>query len=112
MTGVLPIQFEVTPAFVWNAPTNGQLRERVRQVVYRVIEEAIGNTLRHAKAKRVIVRFARASNDTFEVNIHDDKHGFEITISMFGLGFSALTLGFRRFKAPGAFKVRSAVRQN
>jgi signal transduction histidine kinase len=91
MTDVLPIQLEVTPEFdALDAPTNNQLQEDVRLVAYRVIEEAIGNTLRHAKAKRVIVQFARASTDAFEISIHDDGQGFERTTSPFGLGFASI----------------------
>lgn len=108
MIDVLPIQLEVTPAFhVLDAPTNGQLRDDVRLVAYRVIEEAIGNTLRHAKAKRVIVRFARASNDTFEVNIHDDGQGFEITTSPFSLGFSSIDA--RVHAVQGSWSIQSQI---
>jgi signal transduction histidine kinase len=91
ITDVLPIQIEFTPEFSgMDALTNSQLQEDVRLVAYRVIEEAIGNTLRHAKAKRVIVRFTRASSDAFEVSIHDDGQGFESTSSPFGLGFASI----------------------
>jgi signal transduction histidine kinase len=91
MTEVLPIQIEVTPEFAaLDEAANSPLQEDVRLVAYRVIEEAIGNTLRHAKAKRVTVRFARASSDAFEVCIHDDGQGFESTTSPFGLGFASI----------------------
>ncbi len=91
MTEVLPIQIEVTPEFAaLDELTNSRLQEDVRLVAYRVIEEAIGNTLRHAKAKRVMVRFARAYSDAFEISIHDDGQGFESTTSPFGLGFASI----------------------
>lgn len=108
MTEVLPIQLEVTPEFsALDALVNSQLQEDVRLVAYRVIEEAIGNTLRHAKAKRVVVRFARASNDTFEVHIHDDGQGFESTTSPFGLGFSSIDA--RVHAVQGSWKIQSQI---
>jgi signal transduction histidine kinase len=91
MTEVLPIQIEVTPEFAaLDTLANSQLQEDVRLVAYRVIEEAIGNTLRHAKAKRVMVRFVRAYSDAFEISIHDDGQGFESTTAPFGLGFASI----------------------
>jgi signal transduction histidine kinase len=108
MTAVLPVQIEITPEFnALDALTNSQLQEDVRLVAYRVIEEAIGNTLRHAKAKRVMVRFARASNETFEVKIYDDGQGFERTSSPFSLGFASIDA--RVHAVQGTWSIQSQI---
>jgi DNA-binding LacI/PurR family transcriptional regulator/signal transduction histidine kinase len=78
MTEVLPVQIEVSDEFAaLDKFGAGRLLEDVRLIAYRVIEEAIANTLKHAKATRVTLHFSQVSSDAFEVIIRDDGQGFD-----------------------------------
>jgi signal transduction histidine kinase len=88
---VLPVQIEVSPGFTeLDVIGKSKLPTDVRLIAYRVIEEAIGNTLRHAKASRVKLNFSRVEQDTFEVVIQDDGCGFDTTQPSAGLGFASI----------------------
>src|SRR5262245_5701695 len=45
---------------------------------YRVVQEAVTNVVRHARATRISVALARAEGG-FELSIHDDGVGFDVT---------------------------------
>jgi signal transduction histidine kinase len=88
---VLPVKIEVAPEFQsMDLIGKSQLPEDVRLIAYRVIEEAIGNTLRHANANRVTLRFSRIARDAFEVVIQDDGKGFDPSLPHAGLGFASI----------------------
>jgi signal transduction histidine kinase len=88
---VLTVQIEVSPGFTdLDVIGKSKLPEDVRLIAYRVIEEAIGNTLRHAKASRVKLNFSRVEQDTFEVIIQDDGTGFDPSLPHTGLGFASI----------------------
>jgi DNA-binding LacI/PurR family transcriptional regulator/signal transduction histidine kinase len=88
---VLPVKIEVAPEFQsLDLIGKSQLPEDVRLIAYRVIEEAIGNTLRHANATRVTLRFSRIARDAFEVVIQDDGCGFDPSLPHAGLGFASI----------------------
>jgi signal transduction histidine kinase len=88
---VVPVQIEVSPGFTdLDVIGKSKLPEDVRLIAYRVIEEAIGNTLRHAKASRVKLNFSRVEQDTFEVVIQDDGIGFDPSLPHAGLGFASI----------------------
>ena len=57
--------------------------------LYRVLQGALSNVLRHARAKRVAVSFACVDNSTLTMTIEDDGVGFDIatarTRQRFGL---------------------------
>jgi signal transduction histidine kinase len=91
MVEVLSIQIEVSPGFTdLDVIGKSKLPADVRLIAYRVIEEAIGNTLRHAKASRVKLNFSRVEQDTFEVVIQDDGCGFDPSVPHAGLGFASI----------------------
>ena len=103
---VLPVQIEVSPGFgELDAIGKSRLPEDVRLIAYRVIEEAIGNTLRHAKATHVKLRFARVEQDAFEVVIQDDGCGFDASQPRTGLGFASIDA--RVHAVRGAWSVQS-----
>jgi signal transduction histidine kinase len=88
---VLTVQIEVSPGFTdLDVIGKSKLPADVRLIAYRVIEEAIGNTLRHAKASHVKLNFSRVEQDTFEVIIQDDGIGFDPSLPHAGLGFASI----------------------
>jgi signal transduction histidine kinase len=52
------------------------LSEDLQRAVFRVVQEALANTHRHAEATRVTVR-ARLARGTLFVSIRDNGHGIE-----------------------------------
>jgi signal transduction histidine kinase len=54
-----------------------RLNEDVEVAVYRIVQEAITNVLRHANAREVTVSLA-ASEGVLQVEIRDDGCGFEV----------------------------------
>jgi len=49
---------------------------RIEAAVYKIIEEALTNVMRHTSASKVTISF-RQSGDTLSVEIEDDGEGFE-----------------------------------
>lgn len=57
-------------------PDTGRLPEAVETVLYRVIQEALTNVLKHAKARRVSLVLQRFANQAVAV-VEDDGVGFD-----------------------------------
>jgi signal transduction histidine kinase len=105
---VIPVQIEVSPGFTdLDVIGKSKLPEDVRLIAYRVIEEAIGNTLRHAKASHVKLNFSRVEQNTFEVIIQDDGIGFDPSLPHAGLGFASIDA--RVHAVQGSWKVISQI---
>jgi signal transduction histidine kinase len=67
----------------------GQLSERYRTCVYRVIQEALTNCIRHAQAARIRVG-VNAAGDRLEVAVADDGIGLDPSRRRHGLGLLGL----------------------
>ena len=67
----------------------GQLSERYRTCVYRVIQEALTNCIRHAQAARIRVA-VNAAADRLEVTVADDGIGLDPSRRRHGLGLLGL----------------------
>jgi signal transduction histidine kinase len=65
------------------------LPEQHRTCVYRVVQEALTNCARHARARRVQVSVSRRA-DRLQVSVVDDGQGFEVTDRREGLGIRGL----------------------
>jgi two-component system, NarL family, sensor kinase len=55
------------------------LEQTTAITIYRIVQELIGNTLKHAAAKTAIVQVTK-SNNQFAVTVEDDGKGFDTTI--------------------------------
>jgi signal transduction histidine kinase len=67
----------------------GDLPEQYRTCVYRVVQEALTNCVRHAKAARVGVRVS-GGHDGLNVSIDDDGRGFDPKRPHGGLGLRGI----------------------
>jgi signal transduction histidine kinase len=84
----LDVRLEVAPELeVYERETG--LEPELRLAAYRVIEEAISNSLKHGQARKVIVRLELANTD-LRLSIHDDGNGFEVGAIKPGLGFATI----------------------
>ncbi len=83
---------------------------RIETAIYRIVQEALTNTARHAQASKVTVRLERTA-DTVIVYIIDNGRGFdELEVARRGLrdaGMGLLTMRERVYALGGSFCLRS-----
>jgi CheY-like chemotaxis protein len=70
-------------------PEANRLPEPVRLAAYRLLEEAFGNTARHARAVVVTVSL-EIRDQQLVVRVQDDGHGFDTAVVRAGLGLSSI----------------------
>lgn len=68
----------------------GDLNEEVKLHTYRIVQEAVNNAMKHAKAKRVNIRVAPFSR-LFKLIIEDDGQGFDLNAAL-GKGVGLLSM--------------------
>lgn len=62
------------------APVDDVLDEEAKLVLYRIVQEALSNVLRHARASKVDVRVQRSA-DQVVAEVRDDGRGFDPRVS-------------------------------
>ena len=82
------------------------LDELVKVNIYRIIQETLQNTIKHAKAKNVILDFSIVEEDLL-VTIQDDGVGFNPQKSKKGIGLK--NMKSRIEKLDGSLEITSAV---
>jgi signal transduction histidine kinase len=55
---------------------NTMLEQTTSVTIYRIVQELVNNTMKHAAAKKAIVQVARVGND-LSVTVEDDGKGFD-----------------------------------
>lgn len=64
--------------------------ESVRLALYRIAEEALTNVLKHAQAKKVMVRLEVLPQGLLHLTVKDEGHGFVMEGRSPGLGLTAM----------------------
>jgi signal transduction histidine kinase len=78
---------------------------KVKQELYRVVQEALHNTVKHARASKVELRLDQ-SNEVVVMEIRDDGRGFDATASFPGhLGLHSMRERVARLG--GKFQIES-----
>lgn len=85
---------------------NTQLDTTKSLLLYRVVQELINNSLKHAQCKSVFVRIENTKPDTLDITVEDD--GIGISESAFEKGFTSIR---ERIKSLGASFVVESVMQ-
>lgn len=70
-TNTIPIHLEATPE------ADRLLDRNAQGVIFYILEEAIGNARKHAKAKNIWVRLHTQDN-TFTAEVEDNGRGFDV----------------------------------
>jgi signal transduction histidine kinase len=65
------------PITVTGSVNDPEIPPAIRLAVYRITQEAITNTIRHAQAKQVLV-IVESENGTLHLNVEDDGRGFSV----------------------------------
>jgi PAS domain S-box-containing protein len=73
--------------FTTNDYTEEKLSDKFQLNIFRVVQEQITNTLKHAQAKNIKIDF-KENNDKFFIYISDDGIGFDTTIRKAGVGMT------------------------
>ena len=66
-----------------------RLRPQVEAVIYRVVQEALSNAIRHSAASRVSVNI-REQDSHVVVVVHDDGSGFDVNDETAGFGLAGM----------------------
>ena len=67
-----------------------RLRPAAEIGIYRIVQEAVTNAMKHANAKTILIRLAH-SGHSVEVIVRDDGRGFEINnLPAVGIGFASM----------------------
>lgn len=83
-----------------------RLEPNVELVIYRVVQEAINNISKHAKASQVWVTLA-AVEGQIEVAVRDDGVGFDTTVEH-GSAYGLVGMRFRVEAEGGTLTLRSS----
>jgi CheY-like chemotaxis protein len=89
-------------------PEDNRLPEPVRLAAYRVLEEALGNAARHARANRVDVALG-VRDEQLAIRVRDDGQGFDSRVVRVGLGLSSIAA--RVGCVAGSWRVTSTIGQ-
>ncbi|MCE3203139.1 sensor histidine kinase [Paenibacillus sonchi] len=71
------LEIKIPIDIVFEMDPDVQLMKGVENHLFRIVQEAISNTLRHAKAERMEIRLHRRG-DTVRLTLRDDGVGFEM----------------------------------
>lgn len=75
--------------------------------IYRIVQELITNTLKHAKATHVRLELTQVSNNYLSLIYEDNGHGFDLTIIKAGMGLHNLKARVERFE--GSVSIESSI---
>lgn len=75
----------------YDAVTNNRLPEALRLAVYRLVEEGLGNVLRHAEAKRVDIHLGMADSYRLAVTVQDDGRGCDVDSIQRSFGLASIS---------------------
>jgi PAS domain S-box-containing protein len=93
------------------APDGQMLPERIRLALYRIYQSAVRNVIRHAQAKRLVVRLA-IDGSRVQLEVDDDGCGFELPshwVVLARSGHFGLVGTYERVKALGGeMKIKTA----
>jgi signal transduction histidine kinase len=85
-------------------PDEAQLPAGAQEAIFRIVQEALSNIARHARAKQVRLAFEYDAA-ALRVTIHDDGQGFDPTTSPAGMGLNNMRL--RAHELGGDLRIHS-----
>lgn len=101
------------PTIRFSLVTEGQLNgldEATNMTVFRVVQEALTNAVRHAEASNILVKVVRettATDDVLVINIRDDGKGMIVNDFHSDVDFGLLGMRERAQRLGGSFELQS-----
>ncbi len=87
----LGIALAIDPALAaWDTPLRNRLPEALRLAAFRIVEEALGNVVRHARATTARVALGLDEPSTLLLTVEDDGQGFDVDGARPGLGLASI----------------------
>lgn len=90
--------------FKHNGINNLILREQIQVAIYRILQEALSNAIRHGKAKKIIISL-KLKNEGLELKMSDDGIGFDM--KEIEMGHGLVNMKERAEMLKGFFKPKS-----
>jgi signal transduction histidine kinase len=89
--GQLLVTVEVDPALApWDTLIRNRLPEVLRLAALRIIEEALGNVVRHAQATTAQIILSLERHSYLVISVADNGRGFDVDGVRYGLGLASL----------------------
>ena len=87
----VPLEMDLDPDIARGEKTNSEIiPERVRLSAYRVVEEALTNTIKHSQAKNAAVTLDQPAKGLLRVRVYDDGQGFDVEDESEGIGLGTM----------------------
>jgi signal transduction histidine kinase len=103
-TSGLPIELTVDLSFEAGRVASRHVSE-LEEAIYRIVQEALTNAVKHANAQRVWIE-VREANASVTIVVGDDGQGFDPGVA--ATGFGLVGMRERTMLAQGTLEVRSA----
>jgi signal transduction histidine kinase len=103
-------QFSVSSGVSVSCDADDSVRDLSRGAalaLFRIVQEALGNALKHARARRITVRLTR-SGDEVSLTVSDDGAGFDPGKVGTSGGLGLITMRERANQLNGRFEFESA----
>ncbi len=84
--------------------------DRYKTAIYRIVQEAMNNAVKHAEARKITVSLRRVGED-LQLFVQDDGVGFDVLQGLANAGMGLMSMRERVESAGGFFELRSAVGQ-
>jgi signal transduction histidine kinase len=94
---------EIDPAFNWEMTESA-----LRMNIYRILQEALQNSYKYARAKNIFVTLTR-EDDSVRILVHDDGTGFDVKKVKKGMGLKSISERARTLQ--GEFKIISGKKE-
>lgn len=88
--------------------TDGRLPPMAETTVYRIMQESLNNVVRHAKARRVIIRLRGGAKTPLWCSIQDDGVGFDVSSAKAKRGLGLIGIEERLKALGGSLEIRSS----
>jgi signal transduction histidine kinase len=83
-----------------------RLPSEVRLAIYRIVQEALHNAMRHARADQAVVRIERTA-DRLRVTVQDDGSGFDLDSTARRSGLGLMSMRERASSIGASFEIIS-----
>jgi signal transduction histidine kinase len=89
-SSLITVKLDIEEVALMDDPANHLITEETGLALYRLTEEALNNTIKHAQATRVVLRLWQPDTEHVELSVEDNGVGFDVDTATPGLGMLAM----------------------